>query len=333
MQSYFPSARRRPRAVLQRFPQIALLAGVALVHGTYAFAANSVLPGDDQVVASRGGVDVTFAEIDARVMELPREVRGNYMTAPTRLEELVSALLLEKQLAAKAREFGIENDPYLAIQLEQAQTRFLAARAQSLAEERLDVPDFEALAEEKYLVNPDKYSGMTTLELRHVLVTDRGRSESEARARAEEVRRLALEGKRDFDELIAEYTEEKQKGVTSSGKLSKVVRGVMVPEFDAAAFALKEPGQISDVVKTVYGFHVIRLDQRVDPAPISFEQIKPKIVEELRGEYISRHKSALVDELRSKKIEATPERVAALRDRYTADGPRLDAKTAAAPAQ
>jgi peptidyl-prolyl cis-trans isomerase C len=310
-------ARRKPRlGIIVPALSLSLLLSVANAAGT-----QSVLPGDDQVVASRGGVDVTYAEIDARIMELPKALRGSYMNDPERIEEVVSNLLLEKQLAAKAKEIAAD-DPYLELQMEQARTRFLATRVRTLLEEAIPVPDFDALAEEKYLVNPEKYSGKTMLELTHILVTDRGRTDEQARARAEEVRKLALEGKRPFADLVAEYTDEKKQGVTSTGQLAKVIPGVMVPEFDKAAFALKQPGDISEVVKTRYGYHVIRLEQRNEAKLKTFEQVKSQIVEELRREFIARQKSTVVDELRSMPIQASPERVASLRTRYTAEGPK-----------
>jgi peptidyl-prolyl cis-trans isomerase C len=319
------AARRKPRLSLFGLG----LASMGLF-AMQASHAGTVLPGDDEVVASRGGVEVTFAEIDARVMELPKSIRGSYLNDPERIEEVVSNLLLEKQLAAKAKELA-GKDPYLELQMEQARNRFLAARVQHLLEESMPVPDFEPLAEEKYLVNPEKYSGKTTLELTHILINDRGRTDAEARARAEEVRKLALEGERPFEDLVAEYTDEKKQGVTSSGKINKVIRGLTVPEFEKAAFALTTPGQISEVVKTQYGYHVIQLNQRHEAKLKPFDQVKAQIIEELRREYLARQRSTVVDELRSMKIEASPEHVASLRTRYTADGPKLssDAPTAA----
>lgn len=318
-------ARVRPRLVV-----LACAFGLACT-ATGASAEMTALPGDDQVIASRGGVDVTFAEVDARVMELPRNIRGTYMTDPERLDQVVNTLLLEKQLAAKSKELGVDKDPYLALQMEQAQNRFLAARAQRIVEEAMVMPDFEALAEEKYLANPQKYLGQVVLELTHILVTDRGRTDADARKRADEAHRLAVEEKRDFDALVAEYTDPKPDGTRSSGKLNKVVKGVMVPEFDKAAFALTQPGQISDVIKTRYGYHVIKLEQRTEPQVKTFEQMKAQIVEELRVDFLAQQKNTLVAELRSMKIDAIPERVAALRTRYTADGPRLAPDVAAQP--
>lgn len=295
-----------------------------------AFAAASVTPGDDQVVASRGGSSVTLLEIDARIMELPAKLRADYLNDPTRIEDTINGLLLEKQMAARAGELGLtrEKDPYLEAQIEQSVSRYLGARAKQLEEEQIALPDFTALAQEKYQANPGKYASPTTLELTHILVTDRGRTAADAMARAEEARKLALGGK-DFSELVAEYTDEQSAGKTSTGKLTDVVTGVMVPEFEKVAFALKSPGDISDVVKTRFGYHVIRLDARKESVQQPLEAVQPQIVEELRKQFVDQTKGTTVDELRSKKIEADAELVASLRMRYVDGGPVMSKVSAA----
>lgn len=297
-------------------------AGLLIAAAAMQAHAAKVVEGDDRVVASRGGVSLTLAEIDARVMELPPKLRSEYLNDPVRIEETIGSMLMEKQLAKKAYELGADKDPYLELQMEQARTRFLASRARTLNEQQLQMPDFTELAEEAYLANPEKYTSPETLDLTHILVSESGRTAEDAKARAEEARRLATAGGRDFASLVADYSDETRGGVKTDGKLPGVTRNMMVPEFDKVAFELKNPGDVSDVVKTRFGYHVIRLESRKPAVKAPFESVQGKIVAELESKFAAANKSHLTDEFRGMKIDADPDAVASLRERYGPDGPK-----------
>ncbi|MBQ7578365.1 MAG: peptidylprolyl isomerase [Synergistaceae bacterium] len=84
-----------------------------------------------------------------------------------------------------------------------------------------------------------------------------------------------------FDVLAKEYSLDPG-SKANGGDLGEFPRGVMVPDFEKAAFALKNPGDISEPVKSQFGLHIIKLEAKIPAAPTPFEQVKPRIMQELR---------------------------------------------------
>lgn len=302
------------------------LAGFALLAGSAGAMAQLA----DPVVASRGTAEVTLSEVDARVGQLPAADRAGFMNSPERIEQLIQSMLMDEQLADEARERNLDQLPLFDVEVELAKDQILARRRQQQFLADLEVPDMEGLARERYLAAPDQYTIPERLQLMHVLVRSIGRTAEDAEKLAQEVRAKALDGA-DFAELVAEYSDERapQSGNRTDGMLHNVRRGQMVSTFEEAAFALEEPGDISPVVKTPYGWHVIKLIERKPAQQRPFEKVRGTIIAELRKDYIERTEKYHVDKLRSMPLEADPDLVFSLRTRYLPEG--ADSKAALAP--
>ena len=89
----------------------------------------------------------------------------------------------------------------------------------------------------------------------------------------EKIRQRAVAGE-DFAELVKTYSEDP--GARENNGTYTFARGQMVPEFEAAAFSM-EPNQISDIVTTRLGYHVIKLLQIIPAEPIEFDKVQADI--------------------------------------------------------
>jgi peptidyl-prolyl cis-trans isomerase D len=133
-----------------------------------------------------------------------------------------------------------------------------------------------------YESHPDSYRHPEQVRARHILlkvssdVTDEERTA--IRARANEVLASAQAGE-DFAELAKQHSEDVT--AASGGDLGFFGRGMMTPAFEEAAFAL-EPGDISDLVDTPFGIHIIKLEERREEGVDTLEEVRDKIAEEVR---------------------------------------------------
>jgi parvulin-like peptidyl-prolyl isomerase len=80
----------------------------------------------------------------------------------------------------------------------------------------------------------------------------------------------------------------------------------MLATFENAAKELPEPGAISEVVTTKYGYHVIQLIGREPGRQKTFEEVKPELMKTLEKDHGERYRREHVDQLRSMKLDANP---------------------------
>ncbi len=136
--------------------------------------------------------------------------------------------------------------------------------------------------EEYYNNNIETYQTPEQRHARHILLqaTDKDSTErhQEQAKKAEEVRKLALDGG-NFSTLAQQYSEGPTK--ESGGDLGFFTAGQMVPAFDKAVFSM-QPGNISEVIKTQFGYHIILLEEVKPPATKSLESVAAEITATLQ---------------------------------------------------
>src|SRR5687768_14976296 len=152
----------------------------------------------------------------------------------------------------------------LVLDREQAQTKIIVPAA--------DVQRF-------YNDNIAQYQTPEQLRASHILLNTPGKDEATVRKQAEDILKQARAGA-DFAALAMKYSEDEGSKV-NGGDLDYFSRGRMVPQFENAAFAM-EPGQISDLVQSQYGFHIIKVVDKKAAVTRPFDEVRPQIEEQLK---------------------------------------------------
>ncbi len=146
-----------------------------------------------------------------------------------------------------------------------------------------DIPITDQEAKDYYESHQDTYKKEKEVRARHILFKlKENASEQEVnkvRAEAEKVLEQAKQGK-DFAELAKKYSQD-EGSAKNGGELGFFTKKQMVPEFADAAFALK-PGQISGLVRTAFGFHILKVEEVHEARTTPFDEAKDNIIHILK---------------------------------------------------
>ncbi len=260
-----------------------LLAATAavLLAGTPA----AVHAAPDTVVAKVDGMPITEGELALAAEELAGQIPAQATEAQKR-DFLVSFVADMKLISRAAKEAGVEKAPTFEKKLAYMREKVLLDEyiaAETKKQVTLDA--MKKLYDESVKsVTPEQEA-----RARHILVE----TEDEAKAIAKRVK-----GGEDFAKVAGEVSKDPGSG-KEGGDLGWFTKDRMVPEFSEAAFKMK-PGEVSDPVKSQFGWHVIKLEEtRTKPLP-TFEEVKDQV-----EQYLTRKvQNDLVVALRAKgKVE------------------------------
>lgn len=233
---------------------------------------------------SKEDFEIADEEIDQKL----EEVRAEFAASMQASGQDVSLQTLVQQLGISEEE--LRDSVKQSIEIE----KMLEKRGMKTPTEK-EVREF-------YDENRDeKFTLPEQVHVRHILVSvDRGAEDAawaEAKTRAESLREEAM--KKDVD--FATLAKEKSEGPSAAqgGDLGFIPKGKTVPEFENAAFGLKK-GEISQPVKSPYGWHVIKLVERKDSEAVPFDEISERLTLQLKGQRIKEALDTYLSELRSK---------------------------------
>jgi peptidyl-prolyl cis-trans isomerase C len=232
----------------------------------------------DPVVARANGVDIHQSDIAFA----EEEIGGNMpnMAPEQKREYLINYLIDVIVLSQAAEQKKVAERPEVKHRLAFDRNRLLM---ESLLQDTGRAALSDTAEHQVYDEAIKQVKNEEEVHARHILVP----TEDEAKAIVAE-----LKGGADFAALAKEKS--KDPGAAEGGDLGYFTKDQMVPEFAAVAFKL-DKGQLSDPVKTQFGWHIIKVeDKRIKPTP-AFEQVKPQI-----DNYVAhRAQSQLVEKLRS----------------------------------
>jgi len=218
---------------------------------------------DGVVIASYGGETFTEQTLRDELGRLNKRSR-KALTDVDRRKQFVENFILSDLIYQEGRREGLDEDADIQKQLRDLERRLVI---QKVMQEHQSAPVTDEEVREYYETHADEFKS-DRVKASHILVKE----EEEAN----EIMAELQEDPSKFAELAEAHSIDKS-NASRGGDLGYFGRGRMVKEFEEAAFVLDEDGQLSPIVKTRFGYHIIMRTEREDGTVKAFDDVKNQI--------------------------------------------------------
>lgn len=215
------------------------------------------------VLAEVGSTSITVAAFNKELENLPPYLKPMTETADGK-KEMLETMIIRELILQEAAKDGIENSPEVKDKLEELKKRLVVeAYLKKKVEQQANISDEEL--KKFYEENKAKFKTGDQVKASHILV----KTEKEAK---DVLAQLKAGG--NFEDLAKKLSTDG--AAAKGGDLGWFSKGSMIPEFEKVAFAMKE-NETSGVVKTKFGFHIIKLTGKRAAGERSFDDVKEQI--------------------------------------------------------
>ena len=276
---------------------------VLLVVFTLFFGVSTCLAkdgGNGKVLAQVGKYKLTLKEFNDQIKSLPPQLQMAVQRNPQLKKQLLDRWVQLTLMALEARKENLQAKPNVKKRIEEMTNALLAQEyMMENISEKAKVTDQEL--KDYYEKHKSEFTQPEQVRARHILIkvpagADKKKWE-EARKKALEIRAKLLKGE-SFSKLAEKYSDDpgsKARG----GDLGYFGKGRMVPEFEKAAFSLKK-GEISQPVKTTFGYHIIKVEDKKPARQRSFKEVEQQIRQKLLRQKQMKLRDELIAKLKKK---------------------------------
>ncbi|MFH1784677.1 MAG: peptidylprolyl isomerase [bacterium] len=227
---------------------------------------------DDKTLIRIAGDKVTVADFQKRLADIPSYLK-EYYKGEEGVKTLLDALVKERVLLKEAELKGLYKNEEIKKRLELLRSQLLV---EGMVEElkKTEIAITDNMAAEYFKKHRGEFATSDKVRVRHILL--------DTREEAEEVLAKVKDGV-DFAELAREYSIDKVTA-KNGGDVGYFGRGDFITEFEDEAFSMQKKEQVSGVVKTPFGFHILKLMDRKQKDNITLADVKEEVKKKLEKE-------------------------------------------------
>lgn len=241
---------------------------------------------ENKVLAVVAGNEITEMDLQQAILKYPQDRRGMFATEQGK-KQLLEQMISFELMFQFGKEASLDKTKEFETEVEKFKKELLTQMVINKVISEVTVTDDEAL--KYYEENRSMFSEPENVTAKHILIS----SEEEANKIKKEIESNNVT----FEEAASQYSScpSKEQG----GNLGSFSRGMMVPEFEEAAFA-SEIGVVTEPVKTQFGYHLIKVEAKNSGKDLDFEEVKDGVVNQLLQETQQKKYFDLIGELSSK---------------------------------
>jgi len=244
-----------------------------------------------ETIVRDGNMTLSKGEIEFALAASPPPIRESAKTDDASRYEFFVNLLVSKKILARLEALDVKEDPVTYYQFYFQQMELARELDRQLFQNQLVLPDFQALAKERYKISKNEIAPVPEIrESSHILLlcTEgcEGETETETVASLQALKVRILEGE-SFADLAVEFSQDpgsKTRGGRLSNGIARNAENVD-QSFRDALFELEKVGDISDVVRSRFGFHILKLESVTPSRERSFDEVRPALVAEIEKRF------------------------------------------------
>ena len=231
-----------------------------------------------ELLSDKQDNQVSSDNLEILLEKAPVNAQKKLLNNKAQLNEQLEQLYLRKVIAAMAINEGIDEQGLNAERLQAIRDNALyLLKLDALSKE--NTRDYSKYAKQIYLANQADYSVAARVDAAHILISTKTLSDAKALKKAKEIRLQLMQGA-DFTELAVKESEDKTVK-NNKGEMGVFFHKQMVKPFSDTAFSM-QPGDISEPIKTRFGYHIIKLNKKYPAGYKSFDEVKAGIIKKLK---------------------------------------------------
>lgn len=240
---------------------------------------------EDKVLATVNGFKITQKDLENAIMRFPKD-KQKYLSTDDGRKQLLEEMVSFELIYNYAKDSSFDKDENYIRNVELAKKEILTQTAIAKVMSEVVVTDTEV--QDYYKANKNKFVNPQSVKAKHILV--------DTEQKANDVLKEIKNGL-NFEDAARKYSSCPSK--SQGGNLGQFTRGQMVPEFEDAAFSL-DVNTVGGPVKTQFGYHLIKVDEKIPESIKSYDEVKNDIKNNLLQQRQAFKYSELNKQLREK---------------------------------